>query len=170
LRFRASSLGWIEGPSIERQGCAIGRNGVVEADKKREGDGCTPAGTWPLRRVLYRADRVSRPRTVLPIAQLTIDDGWCDAPHDACYNRPVRLPHPSSAERLWRDDHLYDVIVVLGYNDDPVQAGRGSCIFWHVRDPDGMPTEGCVAMALDQLLAVLAVVEPGARLTITADL
>src|SRR5690349_10502148 len=89
--------------------CALGRNG--RRTNKREGDGATPAGVWPLREVLYRPDRVHRPRTAMPVKAIRPQDGWCDAPADRNYNRPVRHPYPASAERLWRSDELYDIVV-----------------------------------------------------------
>ena len=141
--------------------CALGRSGVVAATVKREGDGATPAGRWPLRRVLYRPDRLRAPITRLHVTPLETCDGWCDAPGDLAYNQPVTLPYAASAERLWRDDPLYDLIVVLGHNDDPVVAGHGSAIFLHVARPDYAPTEGCVALARADLLAVLADAGPG---------
>lgn len=145
---------------------AFGRGGVVEADAKREGDGATPLGTWPLLRVLYRADRVAAPRTTLPVTPLAPEDGWCDDPADAFYNRPVTHPYPASAERLWREDGLYDVVVVLAHNDAPPVPGLGSAIFLHCARPDYAPTEGCVAVARDDLLAVLREAKPGDALTI----
>ncbi len=147
--------------------CALGRGGVVEADAKREGDGATPLGTWPLRRVLWRADRLARPVTALPTAPIGAVDGWSDDPADPAYNRPVTHPHQHSAERLRRDDELYDVVVVLGHNDDPPEPGRGSAIFLHCAKPGYPPTEGCVALARDDLLAVLARAGPGDALTIS---
>jgi L,D-peptidoglycan transpeptidase YkuD (ErfK/YbiS/YcfS/YnhG family) len=139
--------------------CAIGRGGI--AQKGGEGDGITPVGTLPIRRVLYRADRMTRPKTALPLAEILRDDGWCDAPHDPNYNLPVKLPYPASAENMWREDHLYDVVVVLGYNDDPVVPGKGSAIFLHIAKPDYAPTEGCVALALPDLLKILETLKPG---------
>ncbi len=144
--------------------CALGRSGV--ARNKREGDGATPAGAFPLRRVLYRPDREPPPQTALPIAALERGDGWCDAPDDAAYNRLVRLPHAASAEALWRADAVYDLIVVVGYNDAPVVAGRGSAIFLHLARPDFRPTEGCVALARADLLAVLADADADTRLVV----
>lgn len=132
---------------------ALGRGGI--SPHKQEGDGATPAGNLPLRRVLYRADRVRRPRTPLPTMPLAPHDGWCDDPSHPDYNRMVRLPHPARHEALWRSDAVYDVIGVLGWNDDPVVRGRGSAIFLHVARPDFAPTEGCVALALPDLLFVL---------------
>jgi GTP cyclohydrolase II len=144
--------------------CAVGRAGIAE--KIREGDGVTPVGTWPLRRVLYRPDRMVSPRCVLSIAPLQPYDGWCEAPNDPDYNRLVRLPHRATAETMWRDDHLYDMVVVVGYNDAPVVAGKGSAIFIHLARADFTPTAGCVALALPDLLDALAQLGPNDRLIV----
>ena len=146
--------------------CALGRGGIVRS--KREGDGGTPAGTWPLRRVLYRADRLRPPVTALPLAAIAPDDGWCDASGHPEYNRPVRHPFPASAERLWREDHVYDLLVPLGYNDAPVRPGAGSAIFFHLAREGYAPTEGCVAIALQDMRAILAAVSPGTVMQIAA--
>lgn len=135
--------------------CALGKGGVRPAAEKREGDGATPAAAMPLRRVLYRADRGPPPRSALPVEPLAPSDGWCDDPADGAYNRPVQLPFAGSHERLWRDDALYDVIGVLGWNDAPVERGRGSAIFLHVARQDFAPTEGCLALTLGDLRALL---------------
>jgi L,D-peptidoglycan transpeptidase YkuD (ErfK/YbiS/YcfS/YnhG family) len=148
--------------------CALGRGGV--SDDKKEGDGATPVGCYPLRRVLYRPDRIAAPETALPVRPIDPSDGWCDAPCDSRYNRPVTLPYPASAEALWRDDGLYDVIVVLGHNDDPPVAGAGSAIFLHVARPDYGPTEGCVAVALADLIELLRRCRTGDRLCVRSDL
>lgn len=136
--------------------CALGKGGLKPAADKREGDGATPIGAWPLRRVLYRPDREPPPKTSLPATAIAPDDGWCDAPGDPCYNRPVKLPYAASAERLWRDDGLYDLVVVLGHNDDPVVPGLGSAIFLHLAQPNHAPTEGCVALSRADMAAFLA--------------
>ncbi len=135
--------------------CALGKGGVTA--QKREGDGATPAALLRLERVMYRADRVARPKAVVPVQPLAPEDGWCDDPNHAEYNRPVTLPHEARHERLWRDDAVYDVIGVLGWNMAPVARGRGSAIFLHVARPGLVPTEGCVALPLSELLAALAV-------------
>ncbi len=139
--------------------CALGHGGV-RADK-HEGDGVTPVGVFALRRVLYRADRVAAPHTGLEVGPISESDGWCDDPGDPNYNRPVALPYAASHERLWREDAVYDLIVVLGHNDDPPQPGLGSAIFMHVARPEYEPTQGCVALATADLLAVLAACGPG---------
>lgn len=146
--------------------CALGRSGI-RVDK-REGDGATPAGVFPLREVLYRADRIARPATALPVRPLEPHDGWCDAPTDARYNKLVRLPYPASAEQLWRADRVYDLIVVVGYNDAPVVPGKGSAIFLHVARPNYAPTAGCVAFARSHLLRILATTDQRSRLIVRA--
>lgn len=148
--------------------CALGRAGVVRAEAKREGDGATPAGRYPLREIYYRADRLAAPQSALPMRALTETDGWCDDPADGAYNRPVRLPHGASTEALWRADGRYDVIAPLGYNDAPVVPGQGSAIFLHVAADAYAPTAGCVALALGDLLAVLEGVDKGSFIEIRA--
>ncbi len=138
--------------------CALGRSGITR--RKREGDGATPQGRWRLLSVLYRADRLRRPSTRLPCRPLRPDDGWCDDPADRRYNRPVALPYPGRHERLWRTDHLYDVIVVLDYNLSSPRPGAGSAIFLHVAGPGFPPTEGCVAIPVDAMRRLLARVGP----------
>jgi L,D-peptidoglycan transpeptidase YkuD (ErfK/YbiS/YcfS/YnhG family) len=135
--------------------CALGRGGVRLPQEKREGDGATPAARMALRRVLFRADRGAAPACAVPVEPIAPDDGWCDDPASRSYNRQVRLPFEASHEVLWRDDHIYDVIGVLGWNDDPVEPGRGSAIFLHLAHDDMRPTLGCVALAPRDLRAVL---------------
>jgi L,D-peptidoglycan transpeptidase YkuD (ErfK/YbiS/YcfS/YnhG family) len=146
--------------------CALGRSG--RRALKREGDGATPIGSFAIREAFYRADRLARPPTALPLRPIGLSDGWCDDPLDRNYNRRVRHPYPTSAERLWRSDHLYDLVVVLGYNDRPRVAGRGSAIFMHVAGPGFAPTAGCIALCLPDLQRLLEEVPRGAVVTITA--
>lgn len=146
--------------------CAIGRGGIRFG--KQEGDGATPAGQWPLRRLFYRPDRYARPRCVLPATAMKPEDGWCDAPADASYNTQVTLPYPASAEHLWRSDRVYDLVVVVGYNDQPVVAGRGSAIFLHIARESYTPTAGCVAFAPNDLLAILRMIDRRSRLVAQA--
>ena len=145
----------------QRVRCALGPAGVVAAAAKREGDGASPAGVWPIREVIYRPDRGPPPASAVRVRAMGRHDGWCDDPADAAYNRPVRLPYPARAEALWREDAIYDLIVVLGHNDDPVVPGAGSAIFLHVARPDYSPTQGCVAIARGDLEDLLAIATPG---------
>lgn len=146
--------------------CALGRGGLIAAEAKREGDGATPLGVWPFRRVYWRSDRLDKPQTDLPIDAIHPDDGWCDEPGDAGYNRLVRRPYPASCETMTREDELYDVVVVLGHNDNPPTPSAGSAIFLHCAKPGFPTTEGCVALQRSDLLRVLRAVKPGDVLTI----
>lgn len=146
----------------------FGKGGAVAAAVKREGDGATPLGVWPVRVALLRPDRVAAPRTRLPWRWLRPEDGWSDDIGDPAYNRPVRHPHRFGAERLWRDDHVYDIIVVLGQNDAPPAAPLGSAIFFHLTQPDCRPTEGCVAIDAPAMIRWLDQMAPGDALRIDA--
>jgi L,D-peptidoglycan transpeptidase YkuD (ErfK/YbiS/YcfS/YnhG family) len=145
---------------------ACGRGGV--RTDKREGDGASPAGTFPLLQVYYRPDRLQPPQTGLPLTPLQSNHGWVDDPADPQYNRLVTLPYPAHHEEMWREDGLYDLVVLIGYNTDPPVPGRGSAIFLHVARPDFRPTDGCIAVAREVLLPVLALLAPGGRITIQA--
>jgi len=137
--------------------CAIGRGGFLR--DKREGDGATPVGTFYLKKVYYRPDRLpenlSVPETNLPVQALSSQDGWCDDPTDSAYNQMVTLPFAPSHEKMWRDDGLYDVVIEISHNDDPPIPGAGSAVFIHVAKPGYAPTEGCVALAKPDLLEIL---------------
>ena len=143
---------WLDWGAGKRR-AAIGSGGI--AVKGGEGDGITPKGAWPVREIFYRADRVARPRTSLPLRAIEKDDGWCDAPGDPNYNRLVKLPYPASHEEMWRADRLYDLVAVLGFNDDPVVPGNGSAIFLHLARGDYAPTHGCVALTYDDAMAAI---------------
>lgn len=164
MDIRVDRDGWLSWGE-HRVRCALGRGGV--SAKKREGDGATPIGTFTLRRVHFRADRVERPETGLPILELSENDAWCDDPDYPLYNTKVVTPYPARTEPLWRDDHLYDLLVVLGHNDDPVVPGEGSAIFLHVAAPEYAPTEGCVAISVDDLQSLLSEAAPGDTVTVT---
>jgi len=167
-RFRATeAAALLTGPGGLAARCAFGRGGVKAV--KREGDGATPAGVWPLRRALFRPDREPPPATRLPLAPITHDDGWCDDPADPAYNRPVKQPYGARAERMWREDRLYDLVIVLGHNDAPVVPGAGSAVFLHLARPDYGPTEGCVAVSRSDFLVLLGAAEPADALEIRAQ-
>jgi L,D-peptidoglycan transpeptidase YkuD (ErfK/YbiS/YcfS/YnhG family) len=146
--------------------CALGRGG--RSARKREGDGATPRGSWPVRELLYRSDKGQRPRTALPVRPIRQRDGWCDTPRDRNYNRPVRLPYPASTESMVRADHLYDLVIVIGYNDNPRSAFRGSAIFMHLARSDFSPTEGCIALPRAAFLKIAAQLKPGSLIHIGA--
>jgi L,D-peptidoglycan transpeptidase YkuD (ErfK/YbiS/YcfS/YnhG family) len=117
-------------------------------------------------RGFYRPDRVHRFRISLPFAPLRPRQGWCDDSSGPVYNKLVPIPCPWSHERLWRDDHLYDVVIVLDYNIDPCRKRRGSAIFLHCAHVDLTPTEGCIALRADDLRRLLPRLAPHVVLTV----
>lgn len=152
--------------------CYSGKNGIKH--DKVEGDGTTPIGVFPLRRVFYRADRVQKPITHLQCYPISPEDGWCDDPSDSQrYNTFISLPHTKSHEKLWRDDHVYDLIIEVGYNDDPITPGKGSAIFIHLKRPEQDPknsknTEGCLAFSYEDLIKILSQLTPDSCLIVAA--
>lgn len=153
-------VGWAQLP------VALGRSG--QSRRKREGDGATPAGRLAIEGARYRSDRVARPPASLSPRPIRPVDGWCDAPKDRNYNRAVKHPYPESAERLWREDRLYDVVLILDYNRRPRVRGGGSAIFLHFARPGLAPTEGCVAVPRRGMRIVLAALRSGDRIVVGA--
>mgnify|MGYP000959001124 CR=1 FL=1 len=144
--------------------CALGKGGVSAF--KREGDGATPLTTLTIRRVWWRRDHGMRPRTLLPVRMIKPQDGWCDSPKDRNYNRPVRLPYGASHENMWRQDHLYDLVLELSWNDYPRKRGGGSAIFMHIARPHFLPTEGCIALRPQHLRQLLLKLSSATRILI----
>jgi len=143
---------------------ALGRGGIRA--NKREGDGGTPRGTFRLRRLWWRADRMTRPMTHLPVRRIRGDDGWCEDPRDRHYNQPIRLKPDHTGDRLKRADHLYDLVIELDHNTRPRIAGRGSAVFVHMARPGFAPTAGCVALKADALRRLVARIGPRTQIVI----
>ena len=143
--------------------CLLGRSGAKF--RKVEGDGATPRGTWHLRRIFVR-EPVRHYLGPLPRCRIAPEDGWCDDPADRSYNRAVRLPYPASHERLWRDDRLYDLLVVLDWNMAPVIRQRGSAIFLHLARDGYAPTEGCIALSRHDMGRLLPELDRGTEIIV----
>ncbi|WP_010302888.1 L,D-transpeptidase family protein [Candidatus Odyssella thessalonicensis] len=145
--------------------CATGSGGIKE--NKVEGDKATPVGIFGLRYVFYRPDKFSKaPTTRLTCRMLDKHDGWCDDPRNPRYNNHIRLPYNASHEKLWRDDDIYNLIVVTTHNSLPVVANHGSAIFIHVAREGYEPTRGCIALAQDDLLEILEKAMPSTQIVI----
>jgi len=163
------SLGIFAG-SDRRYECALGSGGCLAADGKREGDGKTPLGHFPIRYAYYRADRMERPSSDLELIALSPEMGWCDDVGHSDYNKAIIKPFDASHENLWRTDHVYDLIIVIGHNDDPVIVDRGSAVFIHIAREGYTPTRGCIALAKSDLLDVLSLAKPGDMIEIVRAL
>lgn len=145
--------------------CAGGKNG--SSPDKAEGDKMSPIGTFPLRRVFYRPDKVPAPETKLPVVAITPHMGWCDDPTCPEYNTLIDLPFTGNHEKMWRDDDAYDLVVEVGYNDDPIIPGKGSAVFMHCTK-DYRGTEGCVALSVEDLQDLLKDLSKESLLTIAS--
>ena len=132
--------------------CSIGHNGL--SNNKSEGDGCTPIGTFKINKILYRPDKISNHKFILDSEIIEEKDGWCDDIKSDSYNQKIDFPFKRSAEHLYRNDDLYDVVCIIDYNLNPIIRGKGSAIFLHVAKDDYSPTEGCIAINKDELIQI----------------
>jgi L,D-peptidoglycan transpeptidase YkuD (ErfK/YbiS/YcfS/YnhG family) len=157
------SQGWLSAGSVTVP-VALGRSGI-RADK-REGDGGTPRGGFYPVRVWWRADRLPRPRTLLPVRRIGSADAWCEDPADRRYNKALRRSATEPGDRLRRADGLYDIIIELDHNTRPRVAGRGSAVFIHIARDSFGPTAGCVALRRRDLKTLLSRISPKTRILI----
>lgn len=163
IRPGRRSQGWLSAGAMTWP-VALGR-GSIRADK-REGDGGTPAGTFHPVRLWWRADRLPRPATLLPVRRIGPNDAWCEDPSDRRYNRFFQRSEEEKGDRLRRDDRLYDLVVEIDHNTRPRVAGRGSAVFIHVARDGFAPTAGCVALRFQDLLKLVAKLSPNTRIII----
>ncbi len=144
--------------------CALGPAGIVR--RKREGDGGTPAGVFPLLWGYFRPDRPRPQAGGAPLRAMRPDTGWCEAPESPRYNRPVRLPAKDCTDRMWREDRLYDLCYVLDQNFTRRAKGAGSAIFFHIARAGLTPTAGCVAISLQDMRKLAPLLARGARMLV----
>lgn len=147
--------------------CRVGRKGWASPEAAHEGDEKTPLGSYHIRFGFYRSDRLSGPPpSSLVFWPIAPDDGWCDDPEHPAYNRFIRRPLAASSEALWRKDHVYDIILVLDYNDSPAVKGKGSAIFIHICREDDKRTLGCIALTPEVMIKLVRSIEPGSVIQI----
>ena len=133
--------------------CSLGKNGVTQ--NKVEGDKCTPSGIYRLKQVFYRADRIKKFTTNIKKIKIKKNMGWCDDSSSKKYNHLIKIPNKFSHEKLYRKDHIYDIIVVLNYNMNPVIKKKGSAIFMHIAKKNYSKTLGCIGLKKNDLLEIL---------------
>ena len=144
--------------------CVIGKNGITK--NKKEGDLKTPTGIFKLEKIFYRKDRIKFIKTTLKKNYIKKNDGWCDDPASKYYNRKIKFPFKSSAEKLWRKDSIYDLIIVLNYNFNPIIKNKGSAIFLHICKKNYAPTKGCVAINKKDMMNLLVNIKSNTKLII----
>ena len=134
--------------------CDIGKAGI--GNKKKEGDKITPRGIYKLIKIYYRRDRIKKIKSKLKLIRINKRMGWCNDPISENYNKLINLPSKYSHEKLYRDDHLYDIIIVINFNISPVVKKKGSAIFIHIAKKDYLPTEGCLGLKKNDLIKLIA--------------
>ena len=144
--------------------CQIGSGGVIEASKKIEGDGCTPSGSWQLKNIYYRADKINYKDLIynsfLSLKKITKYCIWCDDYKSVNYNQYLKINKKGkvffdSHEKLWREDDAYDIFIEIGFNDDPIVSKKGSAIFIHCSFEDLRDTSGCIALSKENLIFLI---------------
>ncbi|MBL6861085.1 MAG: L,D-transpeptidase family protein [Candidatus Pelagibacter bacterium] len=133
--------------------CALGKRGI--GNKRREGDFITPKGNFKIKYILYRKDRIKRIQSKIKKIIIKKNMGWCDDPLSKNYNKLIKIPSEYNYEKLYKKDNVYDIILVLNYNMNPVVKNKGSAIFIHVTKANYKKTEGCVAIKKVHLLKII---------------
>ena len=145
--------------------CAIGKRGIKT--KRKEGDFITPKGIFKIKLILYRKDRIKNFKSFLPKLSITKKMGWCNDPKSKKYNKLIKYPFNFSSEKLFRKENVYDIILVLNYNMNPVKKNKGSAIFIHVAKKNYENTKGCVAVKKNELIKIIKNLTKNSKVKIT---
>ena len=144
--------------------CSLGINGIK--NKKKEGDGITPKGIFKLKKIYYRKDKVKNIVTKVKKIKITKNMGWCDDPKSKFYNKLIRLPSKFGHEKLYRKDDIYNLIIVLDYNMNPVTKNKGSAIFIHLAKKNYKPTQGCMGLKQNDLIKLIKMIKKNQKIKI----
>ena len=136
----------------------VGRNGLAPVGEKREGDGRTPSGVFPLERGFGYGPLVTR----IPYIVLTPEMIWIDDPRSGRYNTLADKKDGAglSYEIMKRGDDLYKYGIVVEYNTSATVPGAGSAIFFHIWSSPSASTAGCIATAEPDMLRILLWLDP----------
>ena len=144
--------------------CALGKAGIK--NKKMEGDNITPKGIFEIIKMYYRADKIKDIRTSIKKIKIKKNMGWCDDPNSRFYNKQIKLPTKFSHEKLYRNDNLYDLILVLNYNTNPIIKNKGSAIFLHIAKNSYKKTKGCIALKKKHLIKIISKIKKNTKIKI----
>jgi L,D-peptidoglycan transpeptidase YkuD (ErfK/YbiS/YcfS/YnhG family) len=144
--------------------CALGKAGIKK--KEREGDNVTPKGTFKITKIYYRHDKIKNIKTLIKKIKIKKNMGWCDDSTSSFYNRQIELPSQLSYERLYRNDNLYDLIVILNYNTNPIIKNKGSAIFIHIAKKYYRKTKGCIALSKENLIELVSKIKKKTKIEI----
>ncbi len=144
--------------------CALGKSGIRK--KKIEGDNITPKGTFKIIKIYYRKDRITKINSAFKLIEIKQTMGWCDDPKSKKYNQLIKLPSKYGYEKLFRDDRIYDLILVLDYNMYPVIKNKGSAIFIHIAKNNYCKTKGCIALKREDLIEIISKIKKDTKVII----
>ena len=144
--------------------CALGKAGIKR--KRKEGDNITPKGIFKIIKIYYRPDKIKDIETPIKKIKIKKNMGWCDDPKSIHYNKQIELPSKFSHEKLYRNDNLYDLILVLNYNTNPVVKNKGSAIFLHITNDSYKKTKGCIALKKDDLIQLISKISEDTKIKI----
>ena len=144
--------------------CALGKGGVKK--KTMEGDNITPKGIFKIIKIYYRPDKIKKIKTLIKKIKIKKNMGWCDDPSSRFYNKLVNLPTKYTHEKLYRNDSLYDLIVVLSYNTNPIIKNKGSAIFIHIAKNSYKKTKGCIALKKEHLIEIISKIKKNTKIKI----
>ena len=144
--------------------CALGKGGVKK--KTMEGDNITPKGIFKIIKIYYRPDKIKKIKTLIKKIKIKKNMGWCDDPNSRFYNKLINLPTKYSHEKFYRNDSLYDLIVVLNYNTNPIVKNKGSAIFMHIAKNSYKKTRGCIALKKEHLIKIISKVNKNTKIKI----
>jgi L,D-peptidoglycan transpeptidase YkuD (ErfK/YbiS/YcfS/YnhG family) len=144
--------------------CSLGKAGIGK--KKIEGDNITPKGTFKIINIYYRKDRIKNIISKIKIIKIKRNMGWCDDPKSKKYNQLIKLPTKCHHEKLYRSDKLYDIVLTLNYNMNPIVKGKGSAIFIHLCKNLKNKTSGCVALRKRDMLELIKKIKKTTKILI----
>jgi L,D-peptidoglycan transpeptidase YkuD (ErfK/YbiS/YcfS/YnhG family) len=144
--------------------CALGKAGIK--NKEKEGDNITPRGIFEITKILYRPDKIKKIKAFIRPIKIKKNMGWCDDSKSDYYNQQIKLPNKFGHERLYRNDNLYDIILVLNYNTNPIIKKKGSAIFIHVSKNSYKKTKGCIALKKKHLLKLIPLIKKNTKIKI----
>jgi len=144
--------------------CALGKGGVKK--KTMEGDNITPKGIFKIIKIYYRPDKIKKIKTLIKKIKIKKNMGWCDDPNSRFYNKLINLPTKYTHEKLYRNDSLYDLIVVLSYNTNPIIKNKGSAIFIHIAKNSYKKTKGCIALKKEHLIEIISKIKKNTKIKI----
>jgi L,D-peptidoglycan transpeptidase YkuD (ErfK/YbiS/YcfS/YnhG family) len=144
--------------------CALGKAGIKK--KEKEGDNVTPKGTFKITKMYYRPDKIKNITSLVKKIKIKNNMGWCDDPSSNLYNRQIKLPNKFGHEKLYRKDNLYDLILVLNYNVNPIRKNKGSAIFIHIAKKNYKKTKGCIALKKKHLIELVSKIKKNTKIKI----